>query len=70
MKLNLWAKSDTTRKPICYCGKVCFDKKTAITKKNWLENKGREKKLRVYQCPKSNTWHLTKQVLNKNGKTN
>ncbi len=49
-----------SKRPLCRCGKVCFDKKTALTKKNDLVRKGREKYLRVYQCPDSDTWHLTK----------
>ena len=48
------------RKPICACGKVCFDKKGAATKRNVLLRKGVAKNLRIYQCPLSNTWHLTK----------
>lgn len=47
------------RKKICVCGKVCFDKRSAQTKKNWLVKKGREKFLRIYQCDQSNYWHLT-----------
>jgi len=44
------------------CGKICFDKKTAQTKKNWLEKKGRQKFLRIYQCDMCNAWHLTKRL--------
>ena len=49
---------ESERKPICECGKVGFDKKTAQTKANWLmKNKG--KRLRIYQCDISDYWHLT-----------
>lgn len=44
----------------CKCGKVCLDKKTAQTKKNYLHGKGNDKAFRIYQCPVSNWWHLTK----------
>ena len=47
------------RKKRCACGKVCFDKKTAQTKKNFLENSGGEK-LRIYQCDMSDWYHLTR----------
>jgi hypothetical protein len=50
------------RRPRCACGKVSFDKKTAATKSNQLHRRGNGKKFRIYQCPKSNMWHLTKQV--------
>ena len=43
----------------CACGKVMFDKKTAQTKRNQLEHQGRER-MRIYQCPESDMWHLTK----------
>lgn len=46
----------------CSCGKVGFDKKTAQTKRNQLVKKGNERDLRIYQCPESDTWHLTKKV--------
>ena len=49
------------RKPIGVCGKICFSKKSAQTKKNWLEFRGRIKKLKIYQCPQCNAWHMTKQ---------
>lgn len=47
------------RKPICKCGKVGFDKKSAQTKANWLVKRGKEKRLRIYQCNLSDYWHLT-----------
>lgn len=50
---------DYERKPRCRCGKICFDKRTALTKKNWLEEHGKERGLGIYPCPFSNTWHLT-----------
>lgn len=50
------------RKPIGKCGKVCFDKKGAQTKRNALIRKGNEKNLRIYPCPICNAWHLTKVV--------
>lgn len=43
----------------CVCGKICFSKKTAQTKKNFLEKMGKEKNLRIYQCTMSDFWHLT-----------
>lgn len=51
-----------SRKPKCVCGKIGFDKKTAQSKRNYLEKgkgkyKGRE--LRIYKCPESDLWHLT-----------
>jgi hypothetical protein len=48
--------------PICACGKVSFDKRGAATKRNFLLRRGNAKYLRIYQCPLSNTWHLTKQT--------
>lgn len=48
------------------CGKVCFDKKTAQTKKNYLE-KHNGKRLRIYQCPLCDyAWHLTHTNVRKN----
>ena len=45
------------------CGKICFDKKGAQTKKNWLERRGNEKLLRIYPCSDCNgAWHLTKRL--------
>ena len=39
---------------------MSFDKKGALSKKNWLEKKGNEKSLRVYQCDEDDTnWHIT-----------
>ncbi len=53
--------SNMERKTIGKCGKVCFDKKSAQTKKNWLEEKGKEKHLRIYACDQCDGfWHLTK----------
>lgn len=48
--------------PTCVCGKVSFDKKGAQTKRNALLKRGTEDDLRIYSCPKSNMWHLTKLV--------
>ena len=48
------------RKPLCICGKIGFDKKTAQSKRNWLLKKGTIKELRIYQCNQSDYWHLTK----------
>lgn len=39
-----------------------YDKKGAQTKKNSDEKSGRVKELRIYQCPMSNTWHITSKV--------
>jgi hypothetical protein len=50
------------RRPLCACGKVSFDKKSAATKSNLLHRSGNGKRFRIYQCPMSNTWHLTKQL--------
>lgn len=41
------------------CGKVCFDKRTAETKRNTLEREGREK-MRIYNCEDCSAWHLSK----------
>lgn len=54
------------RSPRCRCGKVCFDKKGAQTKKNFLERIGNERSLRIYKCNKSNWWHMTKTNIIKN----
>jgi hypothetical protein len=56
--------SGTERGKICRCGKVAFDKKGALTKRNALIRRGNERDLRIYQCPESGMqwWHLTKQV--------
>ncbi len=48
-------------RPRCACGKVSFDKKGARTSRNSLLKAGTAKYLRIYQCPLSNKWHLTKQ---------
>ncbi len=60
---NSWVlKGDSQeRKPICRCGKVLFDKKGALTKRNELEKRGKEEKLYIYQCVyQPFGWHLTK----------
>lgn len=60
---NSWVlKADSQeRKPICRCGKVLFDKKGALTKRNELERRGRIEKLYIYQCDyQPFGWHLTK----------
>ncbi len=50
------------RAPRCQGGgKVVFDKRTAQSKKNFLEKLGRERSLRIYHCPACNGWHITKQ---------
>jgi hypothetical protein len=48
------------RSTLCSCGKVCFDKKTAETKANFLHKLGKVKKLTIYPCKESGKWHLTK----------
>ena len=48
------------RNKICKCGKVCFDKKSAQSKRNSLIRMGKERYLRIYQCDISDCWHLTK----------
>lgn len=52
--------ADYDRRKIGKCGKVCFDKRTAETKRNYLLKLGREEYLRIYNCPICNCWHLTK----------
>jgi hypothetical protein len=47
----------------CKSGKTCYDKKTAQTKKNLLEDRGNRRALRIYHCPDCNLWHLTRNVL-------
>lgn len=46
-----------------YCteGKVMYDKKGAVTAKNFRLKKDHVK-LRVYNCPVCNHWHLTKNL--------
>lgn len=44
----------------CPCGKVCFSKKAAQSKRNFLHKIGNERFLRIYQCHMSDWWHLTK----------
>lgn len=44
----------------CGCGKVCFTKRECEAKRNFLLGLGREKYLRIYQCPEGEYWHLTK----------
>lgn len=43
----------------CPCGKVSFDKKSALTKKNDFGKRGNGA-MRIYQCDQSDFWHLTK----------
>jgi len=54
----------------CRCGKVMFTKIEAQTKRNWLLKRGNERYLRIYPCPESNTWHLTKTMHHKGRKYN
>lgn len=62
-RLNMeWDSPEIKRKPICVCGKVGFDKKSALTKANHLKKRGRERFLRVYPCHMSDYWHLTKRA--------
>lgn len=51
----------------CDSGKMCFDKKTAQTKRNQLlKGKGKHRRskdvedLRIYHCEECNFFHLTK----------
>ena len=50
------------RRPRCPCGKIGFDKKGAQTKRNSLKGRGRIDELRIYPCPRSSEWHLTKRL--------
>ena len=59
--MNSFTHPSEERKRRGICGKVCFDKKTAQTKKNFLEKLARER-LRVYSCPSCNCFHLTKKL--------
>lgn len=54
--------SSRSRSPLCRCGKVSFDKKGAQTERNSLICKGRARDFGIYQCRRSNAWHLTKDV--------
>ena len=56
---NRWAPRE--EKKTCACGKISFDKKGAQTRRNSLYRKGGEE-LRIYQCPLSDTWHLTHNI--------
>lgn len=47
--------------PRCECGKIGYDKKGAQTAAN-LRMKLEHKKLRIYNCPYTVFWHLTKQL--------
>ena len=55
-----------TRKKYGVCGKVCFDKKTAQTKKKYMEKNESKRlksgKLRIYACDECDCWHLTSKV--------
>lgn len=64
MKPRYVTNFEFERKPRCKkTGKAIFDKKTAISQRNWLEKKGKNRKsvgqLRIYQCPFCDWWHLT-----------
>ncbi len=50
------------RQSRCKLGKVCFGKRTAATKRNFLQHRGNTKRLQIYQCTLCNVWHLTKKV--------
>lgn len=56
--MKYYTTGGTERKERGPCGKVCFDKKGAQTKKNSMKEKGII--FRIYNCPKCNAWHLTK----------
>lgn len=58
MALNIYTP-DNGRSKLGECGKVCFDKKSAQTKMNWLLKQGKARYLRIYQCPICNSFHLT-----------
>ena len=58
----------THDKKLCKCGKICFDKKGAQSKRNErLRHNMRGRPidyLRIYQCPESGGyWHLTSKPL-------
>lgn len=52
-------------KPCPDGGKICYDKKDAQQKRNWVERRGRGKDMRIYQCPSCGYWHLTKETRKK-----
>jgi hypothetical protein len=52
--------TEYVRPPRGRCGKVCYEKKTAQTKKNMLEHRGLEWGLRIYACPQCNAWHISR----------
>ncbi len=45
----------------CACGKVGYDKKGAVSAKN-LRWSREHVELRIYPCPQSDKWHLTKRI--------
>lgn len=51
-------------KKLCpVCGKVCYDKKSAMTAVNYAKHKNEHHKIpiRAYYCEDCNYWHLTSQ---------
>jgi hypothetical protein len=67
MRKNWQSRQDDafTNGKVTYCpigGKVQYDKKGATTAANKRYSEAHQK-LRIYQCPECNFWHLTK-ILN------
>jgi len=61
-----WDKNFDNRVPLKFCGgKPSYDKKSAQTAANSRFEQDHVK-LRIYNCPKCNGWHLTKQSYNPN----
>lgn len=44
---------------LCACGKYGYCKRTVETKRNVFIKNGRARHMRIYQCDKSDMWHLT-----------
>lgn len=59
-------KGTLLERPRCN-GKICFDKRSAVTSRNLRMKKG-SIDLRIYPCPSCGYWHLTHLVDDKSGK--
>lgn len=58
--MNHYKTGTSERKQRGVCGKVCFDKKGAQTKRNSMQEKGIM--FRIYNCEDCSAWHLTKSI--------